>query len=161
MSKLFTIFTREILRLFSARSDEPRTAAEADVSGPWKVLPLPDGFHGLFRCGEAADEDLPVVAFKLREDALLAAAALPATGREPLYRLRPEGKPHGFDIEVEGEVVGRCLLFNQDLVAYLHALATVHRSPAAMAYFLEGCSGLTLHHAGKILLERMQQGPQS
>jgi hypothetical protein len=160
MSKLFTVFTREILRLLCGR-DEPRTAAEADAAGPWNVLPLPDGAHGLFRCGEAVDEDLPFLSFNLREDALLAAAALPATGRDPLYRLRPESKPHGFDIEVEGEVVGRALLFNQDLVAYLHVLATLHRSPAALAYFLESCSGLTLHHAGKILLERLQPKPKS
>jgi hypothetical protein len=141
---------------FLSERDESRTAAEAEVFGPWKVLPLPDGTHGLFRWGEAADEEFPTAAFKLREDALLAAAVLPATGRDPLYRLRPEGKPHGFDVEAGGEVVGRVLLFNEDLVAGLHFLATIHRSPAALAYFLEACSGLTLHHAGQFLLERLQ-----
>jgi hypothetical protein len=30
--------------------------------------------------------------------------------------------------------------------------------PDALAYFLEGCSSLTLHHAGQILLERLKAG---
>jgi hypothetical protein len=73
--KLFTVFPMELLRWFAERDDEPRTAAEADVFGPWQVVPLPAGTHGLFRWGEGPDNHLPALTFKKREDALLAAAA--------------------------------------------------------------------------------------
>jgi hypothetical protein len=156
-SKLFTIFPMELLRWFSERDDEPRTAAEADVFGPWQVVPLPAGTHGLFRWGEGPDNHLPALTFKKREDALLAAAVLPATGRDPLYRLLSESKPHGFDIESGGEVVGSSLLFNEDVTAALHVAASILRSPLALARLLEAASGMALHHAGKILYERMKE----
>jgi hypothetical protein len=102
--------------------------------------------------------NVPFLIFKAREDALLAAAILPAVGRGPLYRIRPEALPYGFEIESEGEVVGSILLFNEEVAAALHVAAGLLRSPLALARLLEAASGLTLHHAGKILYGELGMG---
>jgi hypothetical protein len=124
-------------------------------------VPLPDGTHGLFRCGERPLSDTPVFVFKDREDALLAAAILPAVGRDPLYRIRSEETPKGFVIESEGEVVGHSLLFNEDVAAGLHVASCLLRSPLALARLLEAAGGQTLEHAGKLLIGEVGEGGKS
>jgi hypothetical protein len=46
-------FTPEFLQRIGER-DEPLTAAEADVAGPWAVEKMPGVGWGLFRAGEGA-----------------------------------------------------------------------------------------------------------
>src|SRR5262245_8957773 len=45
-------FTREFLSRLDER-DEPITAVEADMAGPWFVVPIPGEGHGVFREGES------------------------------------------------------------------------------------------------------------
>jgi hypothetical protein len=158
MSKPFTVFTMEYLRWRSEHGDEPRTSSEAETAGPWWIVPLLDGTHGLFRCGERPLSDTPTFVFKDREDALLASAVLPSVGRDPLYRIRPEETPKGFAIESEGAVVGHSLLFNEDVAAALHVASCLLRSPLSLARLLEAAGGQTLDHAGKILLGGAGEG---
>ena len=89
---------------------EPDGAHEADVAGPWVVRPVlyggATGFavlreweslaHGAD--GVAGAGDAPYAVFRRRELALLAAAVLPATGRELLFRLDTEPDADGFPL---------------------------------------------------------------
>jgi hypothetical protein len=81
---------------------EPDGAHEADVDGPWAVRPVlyrgGTGF-GVLRAWESLEAgDTPYAVFGRREMALLAAAVLPATGRELLFRLDTEPDAEGFRV---------------------------------------------------------------
>jgi hypothetical protein len=45
-------FTRSFLRRLGER-DEPPAAGEADVAGPWRIVPIPGHGFGLLREGES------------------------------------------------------------------------------------------------------------
>ena len=55
------VFTPTFLERLGER-DEPPTAGEADVAGPWRVEEIPGGF-GVFRVGETAARGFPPYAF--------------------------------------------------------------------------------------------------
>ncbi|MFL6291048.1 MAG: hypothetical protein ACJ759_09155 [Thermoanaerobaculia bacterium] len=70
-------FNSELLQRIGER-DEPVTAAEADVAGPWAVEAMPGVGWGLFRAGAGAVRQLrPYGVFRDRAVALLFAAVLP------------------------------------------------------------------------------------
>lgn len=50
---------------------------------------------------------------------------------------------------------GHFALFDENLVAALHAVAALSRSPRALANFLEGAGGVALERAGALLGERV------
>ena len=81
---------------------EPDGAHEADVAGPWVVVPVPRrsgaGFAVLREWESLEAGDVPYAVFRRREIALLAAAVLPATGREPLFHLATDPGPAGFPL---------------------------------------------------------------
>jgi hypothetical protein len=94
-------FTTEFLSRLDEIA-EPDGAHEADAAGPWTVRAVPylggTGF-GLLREWERVEAgDEPYAVFRQREVALLAAAILPATGRDPLYRLDTEPDADGFPL---------------------------------------------------------------
>ena len=85
-------FDATFLRRFDER-DEPPTAGEADMAGPWTVEPVPGVGYALYRAGETRDRGFrPAALFTERWLALLAAAVLPDTGREPLLVLSQESR---------------------------------------------------------------------
>jgi hypothetical protein len=94
-------FTADFLNRLDETA-EPDGAHEADVAGPWAVRPVRYGGgtgFAVLREWESLDEgDLPYAVFRRREMALLAAAVLPATGREPLLRLATEPDAAGFPL---------------------------------------------------------------
>jgi hypothetical protein len=87
---------------------EPDGAHEADVAGPWAIRPVlyrgGTGFavlrewESLQEQGAGGAGDVPYAVFRRREMALLAAAVLPATGRELLFRLDTEADAEGFPL---------------------------------------------------------------
>lgn len=81
---------------------EPDGAHEADVAGPWVIVPVRrpggSGFAVLREWESLEAGDVPYAVFRRRETALLAAAVLPATGREPLFRLATDPGPAGFPL---------------------------------------------------------------
>jgi hypothetical protein len=90
---------------FLSRLDEiaePDGAHEADAAGPWAIQPVPyrggTGFALLREWESLEAGDVPYAVFRRREIALLAAAVLPATGREPLFRLDTEPDAAGFPL---------------------------------------------------------------
>jgi hypothetical protein len=139
--------------------DEPPTAGEADVAGPWHIEEIPGRGHGLFRAGESRERGCaPYAVFQGRWLALLAAAVLPGTGRDAAFRLARESGREGFAIEsAPGVVVGHCGLFDESLIFALHMAESLTRSPEGLADLLEAAGLLCLERAGAILDERVAQ----
>ncbi|HYG65200.1 MAG TPA: hypothetical protein VEL74_21645, partial [Thermoanaerobaculia bacterium] len=70
-SPLPNAFTPAFLGLLAER-DEPPTAGDADVAGPWRIEPIPDHGFGLFRVGESLARGFaPTAVFPSRWLALL------------------------------------------------------------------------------------------
>lgn len=132
--------------------DEPVTAAEAEAAGPWVLLAMPGGEWGVFRRGQSAERDAPVASFRRRETALLAAAVLPGTGRDPRYRLALEPDARGYALTIPvGEEAGHTRLFDENLRDALHVAECLVRNPEALARLLEAAGGVALRETGRLL----------
>jgi len=153
-------FTPEFLQRIGER-DEPVTAAEADVAGPWAVEEMPGVGWGLYRAGEgAARQFRPYGVFRDRAVALLFAAVLPGTGRDKAFRLRKEPEGAGYAVEAgpDGGVIGFLALFDEPLMDAAHAVECLARQPESLAHLLEAAGGLALERSGAILDARVS-GP--
>lgn len=147
-------FTTQFLKRIGER-DEPVTAGEADMAGPWSVEEIPGAGFGLYRLGEGrARQFQPFAVFRSAFLARLAAAILPGTGRDPAFRLRTEADRGGFAVESGREVVGHLALFDERVIDALHAVESVVRSPEALADLLEAAGAIALERAGAILDSR-------
>jgi hypothetical protein len=145
--------------------DEPPTASQAELAGPWRVDPLPEeagGGFGLFREGESLERlrpaSQPFARFESVGTARLVAALLPGLARDASYRFLEERQARGWAIqsrEAWGEVVGHVAVFEPALIAALHVADGLMRSPASLATLLEACGKVTLERAGVILAERV------
>jgi hypothetical protein len=138
--------------------DEPPTAGEADVAGPWRVLEMPGLRFGVFRLGESPERGhRPTAVLTERWLALLAAAVLPGTGRDAAFRLHKELGPGGYAVETGngGQPVGHLELFDERLIEALHVVACLARSPEALANLLEASGQVALERAGALLDERI------
>jgi len=133
--------------------DEPVTAAEAEAAGPWSLLAMPGGAWGVFRQGQSPERgDAPVASFARREAALLAAAVLPGTGREPLYRMASDPDARGYALAgAAGELAGHLRLFDENLRDALHVAECLVRNPEALARLLEAAGGVALRETGRLL----------
>ena len=143
-----------------AQRDEPPTAGEADLAGPWRILEMPGKRFGVFRLGESPERGhRPAAVFQERWLALLAAAVLPGTGRDAAFRLHKESGPGGFAIETGngGEPVGHSALFDERLIEALHVVERLVRSPEALAHVMEAAGPLALERAGAVLDERIPE----
>jgi hypothetical protein len=149
-----------------AEGDEPPTAGDADVAGPWRIEALPSQGFGLFRLGESLSRGFaPVAVFPSRWLALLHAAVLPGTGRDPLLLLSKEPDAEGAyplalagggDGEGPGDgPVGLFQLFDEKSVDAMNVLIYLLQTPESLAYFLEAAGSVTLERCGAILDERM------
>src|ERR1044071_2780211 len=152
------VFHPEFLRRLDER-DEQITAAEADVAGPWFVLPIPGEGSGVFREGEhPLRGSRPAAVFADRFRALLAAAVLPGTGRESLLCLAgdpsPDGKGYAVRLD-DGTVVGHCPQFEEELIASLNTVVDVLPGPGSLAYEMEAAGAVTLERAGAIFASRV------
>jgi hypothetical protein len=152
-------FNRRFLNLLDER-DEPPMAGEADVAGPWSIVEIPGRGFGLFREGEDPDRGFrPYAVFYDRWLALIAAAVLPGTGRDPFVHLAPEAGSEGFDFLLDdGEVVGQCENFDQPFCDAIHAVVSVLRSPRSLADEMEAAGSIALERSGVILEARVAAG---
>lgn len=95
-------FTQDFLRRLD-QEREPDSAHEAGMAGPWVIRTVPyrgaTGFALLREWESTEAGDAPYAIFRRREDALLAAAVLPATGRERLCLLGSEPDAEGFPVQ--------------------------------------------------------------
>ena len=153
--RLSNIFLREFLELLNRRN-EPSAATEAAVAGPWHVEEVRATFYAVYRNGESAVRGhRPAAVFTDRTPALLVAALLPATGRDPLFQLQKEAGPSGFAVEAGGEAIGHLAVFDDKLVEWLHVVECLLRSPEALASLLEAAGGVVLERAGAVLVGRV------
>jgi hypothetical protein len=156
-------FTSAYLEQVQAE-DEPLTAAEADLSGPWKTAPVPGhpGAVAVLRLWERQEAgDLPEAVFCHDETAALCALLLPLVGREPLFFLDdqpdPAGPlPGGYPLSaVYGEsgpqVSGWQRRHHPELATALHLFEAVLRSPYLLARLLRIAGGGALQQVGRIL----------
>ncbi|HEX7186099.1 MAG TPA: hypothetical protein VF756_30010 [Thermoanaerobaculia bacterium] len=148
-------FHPEFLKQLGER-DEPVTAAEADVAGPWRLEKVEGAGWALYRASEGrARGYLPTAVFADRNLALLAAAVVPATGRDRLLRLDGEGGSDGFAVALDdGAAVGHFRLFDEPLLDALNVAVGLVRSPQSLAWLLEAAGSLALERCGAILDER-------
>ena len=149
-------FAPEFLDHF-AEHDEPATSLEASTSGPWRVVALDRGRWGVLQEGDAA----PHAVLKDRELALLAAAMLPATGRDVRLTLSDEAQAEGFPVGALGqsskpETVGWLATFDPETLVCLHSGLHLALSPASLALLLEAAGPTALRRAGAILAERLK-----
>jgi len=136
---------------------EPVTAAEADTAGSAQVAPLPGEGFAVLREDESLDEgDPPVAVVEERSVALLLAAALPASGREPTYRLGPVAEARGYPLYAHGRGVGHLAHFDEGLVAVLNGFDSLARAPRNLALVLEAIGGIALLRVGRILARLMR-----
>jgi hypothetical protein len=149
-------FVTDFLQRLAER-DEPPTGSEADVAGPWVIEEIPGSGFGLFRSGEGHQRTFrPAAVFRHRSHALLAAAVLPGTGRNPAFRLGTESEHAGFPlVDATGTTAGHLGHFDQRLSDALHVVESLVRSPEALADLLEAAGGLALERAGAILDQRV------
>ena len=143
-----------------AEQDEPPTAGDADMAGPWRIEPIPGHGFGLFRIGESLARGFASVAvFPSRWLALLMAAILPGTGRNPFFRIENDPDADGvypliLPSPEGGEVVGRLQLFDEAAVDAMSVVAHLLQAPESLAYLLEAAGAVALERCGAILDER-------
>jgi hypothetical protein len=149
--------TASFLSRFEDR-DEPPTSHEAEVAGLPEIHEIAGHGFCLYLPGERPDlGHLPVACFLERWLALLAAAVLPLTGRDPAYRLRLEADAEGFalvsgvDREGNPEVAGHLRLFDEGLASALCLADALLRSPQSLALLLEAAGKVALTRTGTLL----------
>jgi hypothetical protein len=156
------VFTQHFLGRLAER-DEPPTAGDADVAGPWRIEPIPGAGFGLFRLGETLARGFePVAVLPARWLALLTAAVLPGTGRDPLVHLANTPDADGvYPLHLPGpdgaEVVGRFRLFDQPTIHALNVVIHLLQSPESLANLLEAAGAVALERCGAILEERISE----
>jgi len=155
----YNAFAPDFRELFGQR-DEPASAAEADLDGPWEVRRTVSPREGerftIWRCRErAARGDRPAADFDAEATAILACALRPLLGRDPVYVLGGRREDRGFPVSRGGEASGWLELFEESWIAGLNLLERIVRSPDALAMLLEAAGPLALERAGKILLDRV------
>lgn len=145
-------FSSEYLAALRER-DEPVTAADPDIVGPWRIWEREGMFH-IFRQWERFETGHPPVAsFRHREDALLFTMALRSCARPMIFRVDNPGPlpPEGYRLERDGEFVGFLSTDRAELLAIAHALTTVSRSPVDLSILLELAGSEVQEMAGEIL----------
>lgn len=147
-----TAFSSEYIAALRDR-DEPVTAADPDIVGPWRIWEREGMFH-IFREWERFEAGhQPVASFRHREDALLFTAALRACARPMIFRIRNPGPiaPEGYRVERDGDFVGYLKTDRAELLAVAHALSNVARSPGDLAILFELAGSEVQEMAGEIL----------
>ena len=154
-------FSPVFLRRLDER-DEPPTGVEADTAGPWSVEPVPGRGFGLFRLGERPSRGFrPAALFPHRWLALVAAAVLPGTGREPFLHLSREPGPDGYALLLDdGTIVGHAGQFDESLADAVSVAVHLVRSPLALALLLEAAGAVALERCGAILDDRVTAGDE-
>ncbi len=149
--------------------EEPLTAAEADLAGPWKLEALhPDagwpGAVAVLRAWESLDKgDVPEAVFLHKETGALCVALLSLLEREPLFHLHDQPAaaaplPGGYPIVAmfgeQGPMVrGWLRRYHPEVTDGLHLLEGLVRSPFHLATVGDAAGGVALTHFGRLLAE--------
>jgi hypothetical protein len=154
------VLTPEFLARLRDR-EEPSSVGEAELAGPWQVQEGKQGFAVLRDWQSGKKGDLPESVWIEEETALLAAVAVAAAGREPLFHLREEEGAEGFAVETTGakgmEPAGWLRHYHPEAVQAMHVLGCVVRSPVALARLMRAAGPLALEMAGEIVGRQMME----
>jgi len=138
------VFNPEYLAALEHEASD--TPAEAEVAGPWTIHPAGN------RWAVSTEGEPPEVMATSPESALLVAALLPGTGREPLFRLREEIGPEGFAlVGIDSSLLAYVRHFHQNLAPAMHVVECLRRDPLSLARALHAARGPALARAGRIL----------
>jgi hypothetical protein len=147
-------FTKDYLDAVR-REDDPSTSREAETSGPF-TLAEQNGMLALYRVWEsAAAGDPPLALCHHRETALLFQALWPALGRSDFIRLSTQEAAEGFNLEMEGKVVGSLRKFDPEAVLGAHFLSFLARTPHSLALLVEAAGPTAQRHLGRLLGARV------
>lgn len=136
------------------RQDEPFYAEEAELEGPWMIRQRGGRFE-IFRSWESAELGYePEARVTVPEVALILQAALPALGRERLFKIR-DSQGGRQELVMEDAGIGDLRVFNSDLLTGAHFLACVARSPWSLAALVQAAGPLTMEKVGQILHGRL------
>ncbi len=145
-------FHPEILDLLKA-DDEPLTAAEADLGGVSRVIPLGDDRYGLFRVWESPERgDKPYGVIEDRSVALLAAAFLPQLSKARVFWSQPSEDGCGQTLYRGSRATGHLRYSDPEMIETLNLAEALARSPEALAALLLAVGSAALKQAGKILV---------
>jgi hypothetical protein len=144
--------------------DDSLTAAEAELSGPWKIEPVPGkpGAVAILRQWEdVAAGDPPVAVLWHQETARLLSVLLPVIDREPLFYIEDGAVSEGYPLVAvygeQGPQVAGWLDRNELRWAEgLHILEAIIRSPLALATLLEAAGPGAEEQVGRIRARHQQ-----
>lgn len=148
-------FSRRYLQRVLER-DQPPTAPQAAVAGPWEVAPVQGGRWAVWRLGEEGRAE-PAAVLDEEQDALLLAAVLPGSADATVV-LDPRRGPDGYRVRVDGRDAGRLAWFDPALAAALAVARRVVASPRCLASLLDAAGHDALEHAGRLLAGRREEG---
>jgi hypothetical protein len=138
-------FDPDFLRRFGEEDQPPNN--EGETAGPWEVAAAAGGWTVT-----AAGAGAPEAVARERAVALLAAAALPATGRPPRFTLEAVvARP--FPLLDGCRPAGSLAHHSLHLVEVMNALDAVAASPPALAALLAAAGAEALARAGRLLAE--------
>jgi hypothetical protein len=170
------IFHPDLLASLAGTLEEPSTALEAELRGPWRVVqtaPLPQPGQGdrtperwaVVRNWEEVQHDTPNGSFEERERALLYAAALAVAALRPRLEVGRERDERG--LVVSELLPGRGLapaghvpVFDEDAIEALHHLDALVSNPRALAQVLEAAGPTVWRLVGHCLAQALRRHPQ-
>jgi GAF domain-containing protein len=154
---------RLVARLAGEAGEAPSTEAEALVSGPLAVeaVSTPGGKrYAVVRRDEPVAEGGKVAAlYRTRDEALRAAAVLPAVAAPCPYRLKDKAKRLGYPLHAHDRHVGHlCILAPERrhaVLSHLHVARYLVANPDALALLLEAAGPEALPVLGRALVRRI------
>jgi hypothetical protein len=139
-----TVFNQAYLSMLDHEASD--TPAEAEVSGPWALHPAGD------RWAVSTEGEPPEVMATSHEIAQLAAALLPGTGRDLLFRLHDQANSEGYAlVGLDGSLLAYLRHFNPELTRAMHVIECLRRDPLSLARVLHAARGPALARAGRIV----------
>lgn len=142
--------------------EEPATAAEAALAGPWKVVPAQEKYAVLREWEDLERGDTPAAIFRRREDAERMAAILPAVASQTSWRMETRRDEDGFALlGPEGQVLGHLQYSNMELLSGLWLADHFARSPRALATLLLTAGAHALRHVGALVARELRERRRS
>jgi len=157
-----TVFTPAFLERIR-RLQNPPSARQAALSGPWEVEPVWTGENGRQYGVSRREEPLAnggtaFGVFRSRETALQTAAVLPAVGTPMTLHLNGNGHHRlGYALHDGQEFLGHLTRDEPELLSHLHLVRCLAADPDALAGLLEAAGPQALAMLGRVLHRRLEK----
>jgi len=156
-----TVFTPAFLECIR-RLNNPPTARQAALSGPWEVEPVWSEEHGrqfgVTRRDEPFSKGGKIFGvFPARETALQMAAVLKAVGAPVTLQLNANGHRLGYALHDGQEFLGHLSRDEPRLLPHLHLARSLMADPDGLAALMEAAGPEVLAILGRILHRRLEK----